>query len=141
MLCCSLGPPRINSTSPIDSGSGLIVIDPPAGSGWQWFNLTLCPQPSGACVTEMCYSTDCTVSGLSPGTTYNVTVTYTSTGGFVSPPSAPGTLTTPPLLTLTSTSTTGPTSGTATVDVQPAGSIVEVGEGVEWMGGCRVCRV
>ncbi|KAI3426422.1 hypothetical protein D9Q98_008791 [Chlorella vulgaris] len=113
----------VGSTEAVNGTSGIVDIIASGGLQCVRFKVRLCPikPPSSACVLMACAATPrCAVSGLSPGTTYSVTVVCVLEGG--TSVSSPGTstLTTPPELILTGASATGLSTGTATADPDPS---------------------
>ena len=83
------------------------------------YNVTAVPVGGGSPITVTCATPDCTLTGLAPGTTYEVTATGTSPSGAPTPASPPQTVTTPaagsPVVDVQATS---PTS--VDVNVSPA---------------------
>ena len=62
-----------------------ITITPPAGGPWASYTVTLCPADGATCVTASCTNpASCVAPGLTPSTTYTVTV------GGVSAAAVPG---------------------------------------------------
>ena len=104
--------PFINGTNPTNSTDGVVDITPPTSQlNCTAYIVQLCS--NGTCFNTTCPSR-CPVTGLSPGTTYNVSAVCVDTVYGEVPASNTGTLTTPPTLVLSSANATSPTSGTAT---------------------------
>ena len=109
--------PFINSSRPINSTDGIVDITPPTTQvNCTAYIVQLCS--SGTCFNTTCPSR-CPVTGLSPGTTYNVSAVCVDAIYGEVPASNTGTLTTPPTLELSSANATTPTSGTATATPSP----------------------
>ena len=70
------------------------------------YTVTAAPVGGGSPITVVCATPDCPVTGLKPGTTYEVTATGTGPNGSPTPASPPETVTTP-------------AAGSPTVDVKP----------------------
>ena len=98
------------------------------------YTLTAIPVGGGTPITVTCATADCTLTGLKPGTTYDIIGTGTSPSGAPTPASPPQTVTTPaagsPAVDVQATSPTsvdvnvGPapgTSGPYTVTAVPVG--------------------
>ena len=71
------------------------------------------------------------ITGLEPGTKYNVTVVGIDANGTTTPGVGVGQFTTPPTLAITSASATSPWSGNATATPSPTNPFVSVG-GAAW---------
>lgn len=66
--------PSIVDARPTGPTTALVFLDVPTGSGpVDSYQVTACPKSGGPCVTATCKTAQCTVPGLAPGTTYNVT--------------------------------------------------------------------
>ena len=81
------------------------------------YNIVADPAGSTAVTTFTCTNaTNCTLTGLSPATTYTITASATLADGSTTPASAPATMATPALgaPTLLSAVATGPTTALAT---------------------------
>lgn len=51
-----------------------VILNPPAGSGpVDSYQVTACPDNDGTCIRATCKTAECTVAGLTPGTSYTVT--------------------------------------------------------------------
>ena len=89
------GAPALNAEV---TGSGSISVDvSPTSSGVTGpYTLTATPIGGGTPISVTCaVPYDCVLTGLAPGTTYDVTATATAASGQRTPASAPTTLTTP----------------------------------------------
>lgn len=105
-----------------------VQLNPPATGGpVDSYKVTLCPQPSGTCVTATCPTADCEVPGLTPGTTYDVTA-EAIVGGKPVPVSNSAEVTTPVLgaPALTSAVDTSSTTGHATAEPPPGVTFTQV---------------
>ena len=91
----SAGAPAIDVT--LVGPSSLIVDVSPTSSGVTGpYTLTATPIGGGTPITVTCsVPYDCKLTGLAPGTTYDVTATATTASGQPTPPSAPQIITTP----------------------------------------------
>ena len=71
----SLAQPVIYSIVPLNPTSAAVDITPPASGGPWTYRVTLCPRPSGACVSANCTDPhNCIILGLQPGAAYEATV-------------------------------------------------------------------
>ena len=120
----------INGTEAVNGTSGNVDIIDPANLQCVSFKLKLCPiRPPGTCITQACLppgSRKCQVSGLTPGTTYSVTVICVLANGTEVNGGGSSELTTPPELSLLSAAATSSTTGTATADPDPTNAFVLV---------------
>lgn len=99
-----------------------VAIRPPANGPWAKFGLLLCPVGGGPssnpakCAAATCYpGRPCKVDGLTPDTTYAVTLVAQRADGSRSPPSNEAVVTMPSVTPqLTSAQAYGPTTGKAT---------------------------
>ena len=83
------------------------------------YTVTATPIGGGSPITVTCATPDCPVTGLAPGTTYEVTATGTGPSGAPTPVSPPETVTTPAAGSpVVDVQAVGPTS--VAVDVTPA---------------------
>ena len=108
----------MTSTIPTAATTALLSATPPkAGGPFSSYTFTAVPKGGSAPITVTCPTpSNCPVKGLAPGTTYDVSVTATTSSGTRSPTSAPIDLIMPAIgaPALTSAAATGPTQGTAT---------------------------
>lgn len=120
LAACSA--PTIDAQPTSPTTADLAITPPSSGGPWTSFNVKLCPQSGGSCITTTCADPNkCAASGLTPFTTYAASVVAVGPGGATSPVSAPSTFTTSPTAapTLSSTDATSPTTGTATATPPP----------------------
>lgn len=125
--CLAAPPPDVTRSGPAITDARAagpsdadVVLTPPPGTLPDSYTVVLCPRPAGSapCVTQTCPTASCPVSGLQPGTGYDVTATA-SVDGVDTPASNSATLTTPaadaPVLTAAddTSSSTGFAEGAA----------------------------
>jgi len=117
--------PTIASAAPTTPTTAVLSANAPgAGGPFASYTFTAAPSGgSGSAVTATCPSpSDCAMSGLKSGVSYDVTV-VAGTGAGATPPSAPAPMTMPPPAspTLTSADATGPTQGSAAATAPSSG--------------------
>lgn len=113
------------STIPTSSKTASLTATPPKGSSpFASYTFTAVPNGGGAPITVTCPSpTNCPMTGLAPGTSYDVFVVAATAAGTKTPASAPLGLTMPAATApaLTSAAAAGPTQGTATATAPTTG--------------------
>ena len=119
----------MNSSEFANATSCTVDIIPGTNLQCQGYKLRLCPvrpPTNDSCITAPCNGTKCAVTGLKPGTTYNVTVICVDANGNEIPSSSTSTLTSSPEITLVSVNATSPYTGKAQAVPQPNDTFVEV---------------
>lgn len=114
---------------PTSPTTALVTLDVPAGSGpVDSYLVTACPKSGGSCITATCKTIKCTVPGLMPGTTYNVTADAIIDGQPV-PTSNSAEVSTPPAgaPSLTGADDTSSTTARATARPPAGVTFIEVG--------------
>lgn len=89
------GAPAVSASPTGPSTATATVSPPPGGAVTGPYTVTATPTGGGPAVVRHCPSTECSLAGLGPGTTYAVTATGVSAAGTPTAASAADTLTTP----------------------------------------------
>lgn len=115
------GSPIVVDAVPTSPTSATVLLNPPAGSTApvDSYIVTLCPAGStSGCVTQTCLSASCPVTGLVPGTSYDVTAVAVI-GGQTTPVSNTAALAMPPAGAPALVSADDTSSTTASVTARP----------------------